>query len=73
MVTSNQYQIIFGYRTEKKAQQLSFDSKAERDEHLIRTGGDMAIAAVDIELSFDDDYNLTVNNTTVFPLTQNAR
>ena len=73
MTNHNQYQIVYGYKRLGKTAQLTFSSKAERDEMLIETEGDMAIALVDIELEFDENYQLTVNNTTVYSLTQDNK
>ena len=73
MIEHNSYQVVYGYKSLGKTARLTFETKVERDEMLIKTEGDMAIALVDIELEFDDNYNMVSNNTTVFRLTQNTK
>lgn len=68
MIKLHQYQIIFGFVTEKKALPVTFYSRLERDEYLNIWGGEDVISLVDIELTYDKDYKLVTSETSVHPL-----
>lgn len=72
IVKLNQYQIVFGHATEKKATPLTFNTKAERDEFLMGCEWDNTISLVDIELKYNDVYELIQSDISVHPLKYKA-
>lgn len=68
MIKLNQYQIVFGFKTEGKAVPITYGTKEDRDKTLLSVAAEDIISLIDIELTYDNDYKLLESSTSVLPL-----
>lgn len=72
MIKHNQYQILVGLKTKRMIVPVTFDTRAKRDAHLLETEWSGAVSLVDIEISYNDKYEIVEINTSVHPLHNNV-
>jgi hypothetical protein len=68
MINFNQYKIIIPLKTKKEVTVFSFNTKLERDKFLLGPAGEDVISLMDIELVYDNNYNLVESNTSTHKL-----